>query len=200
MFHGGPESSFSLTVNSNWKLAVENYCEAYHLPWVHPALNITSKLEDHYNIEMPGKFSGQGSNVYRQISSDGDIKFDDFANLSDHWNTGAEYIALYPNLLFGIHRDHAFAILLTPVDETETIEQVEIYYAGQRAPDDGHAELRQKNASQWQQVFLEDVFVVEGMQKGRRGKQFDGGKFSPAMDGPTHNFHHWIASRFVTNI
>ena len=33
------------------------------------------------------------------------------------------------------------------------------------------------------------------MQKGRQGIFFDGGKFSPAMDGPTHNFHHWVASQ-----
>jgi hypothetical protein len=24
---------------------------------------------------------------------------------------------------------------------------------------------------------------------------FDGGRFSPVMDGPTHNFHHWVASQ-----
>jgi choline monooxygenase len=29
----------------NWKLAVENYCESYHLPWIHPGLNSYSKLE-----------------------------------------------------------------------------------------------------------------------------------------------------------
>ncbi|MCP5688257.1 hypothetical protein NL372_28860, partial [Klebsiella pneumoniae] len=26
--------AMSIEVNCNWKLAVENYCEAYHLPWV----------------------------------------------------------------------------------------------------------------------------------------------------------------------
>jgi len=35
------------------------------------------------------------------------------------------------------------------------------------------------------------------MQKGRRGDLFDGGKFSPAMDAPTHCFHDWVASRYI---
>ncbi|MGY6581724.1 SRPBCC family protein [Klebsiella pneumoniae] len=35
-------STFELPVKSNWKLTVENYCEAYHLPWVHPADSGTS--------------------------------------------------------------------------------------------------------------------------------------------------------------
>ena len=46
-------------------------------------------------------------------------------------------------------------------------------------------------------MFKEDIGVVEGMQRGRRGIFFDGGKFSPVMDGPTHNFHHWVASKIL---
>jgi len=33
---------FNMEVQSNWKLAIENYCESYHLPWVHPELNRVS--------------------------------------------------------------------------------------------------------------------------------------------------------------
>jgi len=46
----------------------------------------------------------------------------------------------------------------------------------------------------WKDVFTEDIFVVEGMQKGRHGVMFDGGRFSPAMDSATHNFHDWVAT------
>ena len=38
LYHGGEDGKFSLSVKGNWKLAVENYCESYHLPWVHQAL------------------------------------------------------------------------------------------------------------------------------------------------------------------
>ena len=31
------------------------------------------------------------------------------------------------------------------------------------------------------------------MQRGRAASGFDGGRFSPVMDGPTHAFHRWIA-------
>ena len=60
---------------------------------------------------------------------------------------------------------------------------------------DAMADLREKNAVLWKGIFEEDIFVVEGMQKGRHASGFDGGKFSPVMDGPTHCFHHWIASQ-----
>lgn len=193
---GGDESAFSFDVACNWKLAVENYCESYHLPWIHPGLNSYSRLEDHYNIEEMGKFSGQGTLVYRpMISADG-RRFPDFAKLSAKWDAGAEYIALYPNTLLGVHRDHAYAIILEPVAKDRTIEHVALYYASeQAAAGEGWAAMRKRNAEMWHEVFAEDLFVVEGMQKGRNGVHFDGGKFSPAMDGPTHCFHHWVASQ-----
>ena len=58
------DSSFKLEVKGNWKLAVENYLESYHLPWVHPGLNSYSKLEDHENIVEYGHYSGQISYKY----------------------------------------------------------------------------------------------------------------------------------------
>ena len=195
VYHGGPESSFALEVQSNWKLAVENYCESYHLPWVHPGLNSYSRLEDHYNIQQPGQYSGQGTLVYRQLRGHDDEVFPDFANLSEKWNEGAEYVALYPNVLLGIHRDHFFSIILEPKDVDRTVEHIELYYTA--PPDQTDEALRAKNATQWKTVFEEDVFVVQGMQRGRKGILFDGGKFSPAMDGPTHNFHHWVASQLA---
>ncbi len=195
MYHGGESSSFQLAVDTNWKLAVENYCESYHLPWIHPGLNSYSRLEDHYNIEQPGNYSGQGTLVYRQLKGEDDGTFPDFDALSDKWNEGAEYIAVYPNVLLGIHRDHFFSIVLEPVDEGHTVEHIELYYAVDKAATPELDGLRMDNAKLWKSVFEEDIFVVEGMQKGRRGPLFDGGKFSPVMDGPTHNFHHWVASQ-----
>lgn len=189
LYHGGGDSKFELKVKTNWKLAVENYCESYHLPWVHPGLNSYSRLEDHYNINEYGRYSGQGTLVYRQLKDDDGDSFPDFADLSDKWDTGGEYLVVYPNVLLGVQRDHAFAIVLEPVDTENTVEHIHLYYASDKTKVD----LRAKNTAQWKEVFEEDVFVVEGMQKGRHAPHFDGGRFSPAMDGPTHCFHDWVA-------
>ncbi len=191
LYHGGHDSRFTLEIASNWKLAVENYCESYHLPWVHPGLNSYSKLEDHYNIETPGRYSGQGTMVYRQLTNEVGAKFTDFEEVGAKWNEQAEYIAVYPNVLLGVHRDHAFAIVLEPKGPERTVEHIHLYYADPQS-DEG---LRMRNTQLWKTVFEEDIFVVEGMQKGRHASQFDGGRFSPVMDSPTHCFHEWVASR-----
>ena len=94
--------------------------------------------------------------------------------------------------LLGVQRDHAFAIILEPKGLDETVEHIHLYYA---QPDTNES-LRATNTRMWKGVFEEDIFVVEGMQKGRHGQLFDGGKFSPVMDEATHCFHDWAASQF----
>ncbi|MEO0912457.1 MAG: aromatic ring-hydroxylating dioxygenase subunit alpha [Pseudomonadota bacterium] len=196
LFHGAG-SSFQLDVACNWKLAVENYCESYHLPWIHPGLNSYSRLEDHYHIEAPRQFSGQGTLVYNPRLSETQA-FPDFEGLPAKWDKAAEYIAIYPNILYGVHRDHTFAIRLDPKAPDHTIENVEIYYTSEEAAQSPEfAALRKANAALWKEVFIEDIFVVEGMQKGRGAPNFDGGRFSAVMDSPTHCFHDWVASRLA---
>jgi len=192
LHHGGADSMFQLDCKTNWKLAVENYCESYHLPWVHPGLNTYSRLEDHYHIQEPG-YCGQGTEVYRQITDDDGDTFPDFADLSDKWQTAGEYITVTPNVMLGVQRDHTFAIVLEPKGPRRTLEHIHLYYATADT-DDG---LRRKNAALWREVFEEDIGVVEGMQAARGAPGFDGGRFSPAMDGPTHQFHQWVARRMM---
>ena len=195
--HGGADSSFVIEIGCNWKLAVENYCEAYHLPWIHPALNSYSRLEDHYNIALEGRMAGQGSTAYRPSLSGDGRQFPAHPGLPRKWDGAAEYLALFPNVLFGVHSDHFYSVVLEPLGPNRTREHFEIYYFDEAALGDGYADMRATNARQWQTVFEEDRGVVEGMQAGRASPAFTGGVFSPVMDGPTHCFHQWMAGRLL---
>jgi choline monooxygenase len=197
LFAGGADCRFTLEVDTNWKLAVENYCESYHLPWVHPALNSYSRLEDHYTIIEAG-FAGQGTLAYRPLLSPNGSRLPAFADLPDQWTEGAEYVALYPNLLLGVHKDHVFALRLEPLRHDRTREHVALWFAGPEALDAEHATLRQRLTALWREVFEEDIGVVEGMQRGRTADAFDGGVFSPVMDAATAAFHGWIGDRYGT--
>ena len=199
VYYGGADSSFSLTLESNWKLPVENYCESYHLPFVHPGLNSYSKLEDHYDIIEPGQFSGQGTRVYRPMIDESGNRFCDFPNLPEKWNTAGEYISLFPNLLLGVHRDHVFAIILVPEAANRTVERIALSYASPAMVEPEWDMLRRSNAKLWRSVFEEDIGPVEGMQQGRYAKHFDGGHFSPAMDMATLCFHRWAAEKLIAD-
>jgi phenylpropionate dioxygenase-like ring-hydroxylating dioxygenase large terminal subunit len=198
IYHGGEDSGFTLTLKSNWKLAIDNFCESYHLPFVHPDLNSYSRLEDHYNI-CHSDFAGQGTLVYAPPLSDDGRGFPDFDGLSKQWDKAAEYIALFPNLLLGVHRDHAFSIVIEPNGHGETREYVELYYPAAECTGADYADLRASNTKLWQTVFKEDIGVVEGMYEGRKAPGYDGGKFSPVMEEPTYKFHHWIARNMTAS-
>ena len=193
--HGGGDSRFEMDIACNWKLAVENYCEGYHLPWVHPELNRYSRLQDHYNIELDGCFAGQGSRAYRPVLGDGDKALPAVPDLPPAWYGAGEYLALFPNVLFGLHSDHMFVVCLLPESTTRTRETFDIYYVGEAPLGPDFAALRDANRRQWQRVFEEDRGVLEGMQRGRASPAFTGGAFSPVMDTPTHCFHRWAAER-----
>ncbi len=194
--HGGADSSIFFDLNCNWKLAVENYCEGYHLPWVHPGLNSYSRLEDHYNIEEPG-FSGQGSRVFQPRLGDGSLAFPTVPDLPEKWLSGAEYVTLFPNVMLGIHRDHFYAVRVDPLAPGRCREYFEIYYLGEEPLGPAFDGLRAENRESWRSIFAEDQEVVERMQRGRASPAYRGGVFSPAMDGPTHAFHRWVAGSLM---
>ena len=189
---------FNMEVQSNWKLAIENYCESYHLPWVHPELNRVSNLKDHYHIEdISETFSGQGSNKYSQ-QFDGNKKLSTFPNWPNDLYQNSEYVSLFPNVMLGIHVDHFYAFWLEPLSNNNTREHFEMYYVGdESASSDEYKEIRKKNFVFWQEVMNEDVGVIEGMQKGRSSPAYNGGNFSPIMDTPTLMFHKWVATNLT---
>ena len=196
--HSTDNGYFNMTVNSNWKFAIENYCESYHLPWIHPELNKVSNISDHYHIEDENlNFSGQGSNKYSQ-QFDGNVKFKCFPNWPTELSEKSEYVSLYPNVMLGIHIDHFYAFWLEPISNNQTKEHFELYYVGdESASSDEFKEIRENNFAFWQEVMNEDVTAIEGMQNGRNSPAYNGGNFSPVMDTPTLMFHKWVATNLT---
>jgi choline monooxygenase len=192
---GVTDSRLSLVAPCNWKLAVENYCEAYHLPWVHPELNSYSRLEDHYCF-LSDSFAGQGSLAYRGS----DIAGTHLPRI-EGWPANrlhvAEYPTLYPNVLLGFQADHAFAILLVPEAPERTREELRIFYVGDGASEDTYRACRAATLAAWRLVFEQDLSAVEQLQLGRASPGYGGGVFSPAMDTATHHFHAWVAARLA---
>jgi len=197
--HADDFGYFKLEAKCNWKFAIENYCESYHLPWVHPGLNSYSKIEDHYHIQgLPNRFAGQGTVVYNPILK-GKIKFPTFPNWPKSKENIAEYVALFPNVMLGIHKDHYYAYWLEPISNEFTLEHMEIYYVGdQAASSKKFQSLRKQNHKLWEDIQKEDVDIIQGMQVGRNSPVYNGGNFSPVMDNPTHHFHKWVVTNLVS--
>jgi len=198
LVHSNDYGYFNLEVKSNWKFAIENYCESYHLPTIHPELNKVSNISDHYHIQgLPNRFAGQGSNKYNQPIN-GSKKFNDFPNWPKDLTKKAEYIALFPNIMIGLHIDHFYVFWLEPISINETKEHLEMYYVGEESANGKELkEMRKENVRFWKDVMSEDIRAIEGMQAGRNSPAYNGGNFSPIMDNPTHQFHQWVAKNLI---
>ncbi len=192
-------SQMQLEIKANWKLAIENYCEAYHLPWVHPELNSYSPLDQHENLHVNDYMTGQATHNYT-LSEVAGTTLPKFGAWPQDKQAYGEYISLYPNLMLGVQVDHAFAIILQPIAPNHTIEKLQIAYVDDDAISDQYQGCRDATLAAWKTVFTEDIFAVEGMQKGRHSPGFQGGVFSPVLDTPSHDFHKWVAKAYQSGI
>lgn len=185
--------SLTFELETNWKLAVENYLEAYHLPTLHPELNRVSPLTDH-EFHISDCFAGQVSHCYRLGAGTGD-----HLPLFPDWPTEllkeADYPALFPNTLLGLQADHLFVMVVIPLGYSRTREEIRLYCVGDAALTEEHRVKRHDQHTFWTRVFQQDVSAVTGMQKGRASPGFDGGVLSPLMDRATAAFHQWAGER-----
>jgi phenylpropionate dioxygenase-like ring-hydroxylating dioxygenase large terminal subunit len=106
LYKCGDEGTFTKEVKRNWKLAIENGAESYHLPWIHPGLNSYSRLEDHYHLDLGDPFCGQ----------------------DEKWTRGAEYPMFFPNVMIGLQNDHTYGFIVVPESHDRSVERVQIYY------------------------------------------------------------------------
>lgn len=189
-------STLELALACNWKLATENYCEAYHLPWIHPDLDSYSPLDQHFNITDGDNISGQGTHVYELAKSAG-TTLPTIHGWPAEKLKYAEYISLYPNALLGLQADHFFAVIVLPKSAARSCEKLQISYVGDGVSSNDYASCRSKVLASWEKVFREDIFAVEGLQAGRNSPGFDGGVLTPLQDVPTHHFHMWVARRYA---
>lgn len=201
LVHGG---TLEFELQANWKLALENFLESYHLPWVHPALNTYSPLSDHEYRVFDERIFGAITHRYRaKEGEDGETLLPSFSGLSAEQTRSGEYPMVFPNLLLGVQRDHIFGVVVEPLGPDRTRERMHLYFLPDEA--DATADLqarrlafREKLLSDWKEVFAEDVGIVERMQLGRASDAFDGGCLTLYHDVCTHRFMRLVADALRT--
>ena len=180
---------------TNWKHAVENYLESYHLPWVHKGLNSYSRMADHYTFFAGSDAAGQGTTVYAPASRGGASL--PAQSLPPDLAARGEYPVIFPNLLTGLQSDHFYLIEAVPAGPGRTRERFEIFLFGDQAMADSLQPVRQEVIERWDQVFVEDIDVVERLQEGHASPAATGGRFSAAQDQAVHHFQRRILERML---
>ena len=178
---------------ANWKLAVENFSEVYHLAPVHPVLNDCSRMEDYFDLDVGDTHVGLGNLKYISGSIEGRTlpTFDSLA--ANGKEQVAEYITVFPNLMLSVHPEYFLVMIANPISSSRTQERFTFYFVGDAAMTPENQALRYLPIDLWQVLNDDDITMIEGMQTGRQSPKFDGGCFSPEFERNVYRFQQKIA-------
>src|SRR5437764_1164801 len=139
-----------------------------------------------YGVIAGPDAGGQGTTVYAPGSKDGEAL--PAMALPEDQVTRGEYPVLYPNLLTGIQADHFYLIEVVPMSPAVTRERFDIFFFGDAAMDDAHRAIREQTIERWNDVFVEDIDIVERLQQGHASPAATRGRFSQVPHHVAHQF------------
>jgi len=183
--------SFEFDVPGNWKLAIENFIDIYHVPYVHPALNKYNDMTDHYFVH-DGIVLGQGNREVKPTDN-GAHKLPEFRDLAAEARHTMEAICLFPNLLLTVFADNLRAILVEPTSATTCHERVSVWFVGDEAMTPALEHYRNVVADRFPVFNIEDVEVVRRLQRSFESSGFESAHFNPFFDVNVFEFQQLIA-------
>ncbi len=173
-------------IAANWKLALENYIEPYHVFSAHPRLHafvpmserMPSRIDRHvmwnrylFKASEPGRGDG--------------LPY--FPNLSDETVRQGIWFILPTAFGVEVYPDHVASFHVAPVAPDRCRERIDVYLVGEAATSPDWAEGRQAVLDMWNELNHEDIGLIESMQRGRRSPAYDGGCLSDYWDeAPLH--------------
>ena len=181
----------------NWKLAVENFCDVYHVFKIHPALDRIHDALDRHPMQPEGchifngyRFAGAGRGL--TLDPDG-AGLPDIPNLSAADSDRMIWCALFPNASVVVYPSNVELILFEPAGVARCVMHMWFYLAPEAVESAAFAAAREKLYEDWISTTREDEEVCRLMQEGRHSEAFDGGRLAPYWDIGTVHFHRQIA-------
>jgi len=177
-----------LEVAANWKNVIENYAECYHCPVSHPglataALDMNSyfiAVHDAYHVHSSGNC---GESQGYQLATGSGPRDGDFSSWFIWPNTVFEY---YPGGKLTLFHNK-------PLGPERTLQTIEWYL-----PQDTPTPLEQEIIDFVDEVRIEDIPIVESVQRGLHNRGYRGGRFitderrSGMSEHAVHDFQHKV--------
>jgi len=166
-------------IEANWKLAVQNYCECYHCPSLHPALNRLTPFRDAWNDLEEGPFLGGPHRMARDggsMTMTGERCAAPLGDLSGEDLNCVQYYTVFPNLFLSLHPDYVLIhrIERLATDRSRIICDWLFHPTAMAEPDfdpSGAIEF-------WNMTNTQDWEVSERSQKGISSRAYTPGPYS----------------------
>ncbi|MBX2859186.1 MAG: aromatic ring-hydroxylating dioxygenase subunit alpha [Cellvibrionaceae bacterium] len=187
-------SSTEYESSSNWKLAVDNFLDGYHVPFVHSqavTLKAVLKQEDLFlSDDIVGLRLANGA-------SDKPAKTDKplphFAGLPEEKTGMQQWFGIFPNTLFFVDPRWMQMILIRPEAADYSTETLSLYTVSKEAASDEYKEQRENLSVVLNEVNRQDIELLDKLQHSRTREAADQGTLVEAWDQVAIGFHKaWL--------
>lgn len=188
--------SVEFDIDSNWKLAMENFWDTYHIFCCHPTVDKQMDMKDRDNAVVEGKMIFGGY----QYPSNPDSKHTgrDFGmpmhpGDETYIKNRSWFICCAPSNMLQVWEDALIMVEMKPVSANLTKEWFHFYLVGDGATSVELEEQREQVIGTMTGFQMEDMDIVRWLQAGRNSSAYKGGELSDFWDPQVVDF-----SRIVT--
>ena len=152
-------------MDANWKFAIENYLDTYHLPMVHPQLGDAAAARRFTDVNIDDTVFGicYTTGAADKPKSSGQ-QLTQFSRLSDEQQISQDILALYPNTLIELQPRHMMIVAIDPEGPTRCTEYLNFYFIDEDATDPNLCDERQRTADAWCEIMNQDIEVLADLQ------------------------------------
>ena len=190
-----PATRRRLDVDANWKFAVENFLDTYHLPSVHPQLGDMEAAFRFTDVDLPDCAVGicyTTGAADKPKSSGKPLRR--FERLSASQSVSQDILALYPNTLIELQPTHLMLVAVVPSGPATCIEHLEFSFLDDDAVDPALAQERERVAEAWCEIMAQDLLVLRDLQAAAHSPAARRvATMSPAWEQATFRFREHVA-------
>ena len=164
-------------IEGNWKLVIQNYCECYHCPILHPDLAAIHNYMGGRNDLYEGPFLGGFmtlNNDKKSITESGNLSSKPIPGVTKRNLNRVYYYSLFPNMLISLHPDYVMYHTIIPVNPSKCkITCSWLFFEG------GNNEHNYRDAIEfWDKTNKQDWKISELSQLGIQSKRYTPGPYS----------------------
>ena len=191
--------SHSYTLETNWKLIVENYHECFHCPTVHPELCRVSDPDVGDFLIGEGAFLGGGM-ILRDgvttMSLDGNSNGVPIPGLSESQLRDIIYIQMFGNLLVSLHPDYVMVHRVVPLTPDRTFVECQWLFPQEAIEKPGFDPSYAVDF--WDITNRQDWTACESVQRGVMSRGYQPGPLSSFHEASVRGFLVMAARSYIS--
>ena len=189
------KQAISFDFACNWKLALENWVDLYHIFKIHPDLDTMIKSESRTGMSVDGVLI---HNTYR-VAQGSRTKGLPPARGAQHMVGKSTFAQIFPTMGYSLDATNLVFAYFTPLAAGNTRMDMFFYFPEYVIAAPKYAELIDRFVEWWMNLNREDEEVCHLIHLGRDSPAYDGGRFCPYWDTATPHAHRRIIETMLEN-